>query len=266
MIERAGERKIVLAAFERALPARFAGDRGQALHEARGHRRRARDLGGAGEDDFRRAERLREVVRGQSDAPLRRIEPEIAPHRPRQPRIAARFGRPAAFVEAAEHKAVGALQARFQRAVNVNAHIACFRAAHDATADAGMEDFCIIAAGDGEAGRGRACDQVVERARKRRAVVASEGGDVAFIVLAQRGDDVTMTLRQRGERMIAGFERFQRRQRGGEPVDQRTGGIKLVFSNQPARVAAMHGVAVGAEGLQRVGQAIRSGSRPRPAQ
>ena len=41
-------------------------------------RRRAGDLGGAREDDFRRAERLREVVRGETDAALRRIEAEIA--------------------------------------------------------------------------------------------------------------------------------------------------------------------------------------------
>ena len=53
-----------------------------------------------------RAQRLREVVRGQADAAFGRIEAEIAAHRAAQPGIAARLGRPAAFVEAAEHDAV----------------------------------------------------------------------------------------------------------------------------------------------------------------
>ncbi len=98
-----------------------------------------------GEDDFRRAERLREVVRGQADAALGRIEAEIAAHRPAEPGIAARLRRPGAFVEAAEHDAVDRLQARFQRAEDAHAHVARFRAAHHAVADGGVEQFGIVA-------------------------------------------------------------------------------------------------------------------------
>ena len=68
-----------------------------------------------GQHDFRRAERLGEVVRGKADAALRRIEAEVAAHRPGEPGIAARLRRPGRFVEAAEHDAVdrsaGALRA-----------------------------------------------------------------------------------------------------------------------------------------------------------
>ena len=72
----------------------------------------------------RRAEHLREVVRRQADAPLRQIEAEIAPHRAAEPGIAARLRRPGAFDEPAEHDAVDALQARFQRAEDAHAHVA----------------------------------------------------------------------------------------------------------------------------------------------
>ena len=105
MIERARKSEIALAARERRLPS-AARHRGKPLHEARGHRRRAGDLGGAREDHLACAESLGEVVRGKTDAPLRQVEPEVLPHRAAEPRIAARLGRPRAFVEPAEHDAV----------------------------------------------------------------------------------------------------------------------------------------------------------------
>ena len=45
------------------------------MQEARGDRGRAAGLGGVAEDDVFGAEQLREVMRGQADAPLRQIEP-----------------------------------------------------------------------------------------------------------------------------------------------------------------------------------------------
>ena len=104
------------AARQRLFPALLARDRGQPLHEARGDRRRAAVLGGARQDDLGRAERLREVVRREADAPLRQIEAEFEPHRPAEPRIAAGLGRPGAFVQPAQHDAIDALQPRFQQA------------------------------------------------------------------------------------------------------------------------------------------------------
>ena len=113
MIERASEVEINIAAPEHVAPA-LTRERGDALHETRGHGRRAGDLGGAGEDHFRRAQCLREIMRGQADAALGRIETEIAAHRPRQPGIAARFRRPGRFVKAAEHDAIKTQQTCFQ--------------------------------------------------------------------------------------------------------------------------------------------------------
>ena len=106
MIERAGVIEIDVAARQHFLPARLAGERGDALHEARGDRRRACDLGGARENDLFGAQALREVVRGKTNAPLRRIEAQLGAHRAAEPWIAARFGRPGAFVESAKHDAI----------------------------------------------------------------------------------------------------------------------------------------------------------------
>ena len=125
MIERAGEFEINMAAPERAVPA-FSGERGDALHEARGHGRAAGDLGGAAQDDFRGAQALRKIVRGKADAALGRIEAEIAAHRAAEPGIVARLGRPGALVEAAQHHAVDGLQARFQRPKDTHAHVVRF--------------------------------------------------------------------------------------------------------------------------------------------
>ena len=76
-----------------------------------------------------RAEKLREIVRGQTDAPLRQIKPEIKPHRPAEPGIGSAFRRPSAFDQAAEHDAVAVGEARFDGAENAHA-----RAGHAAAA------------------------------------------------------------------------------------------------------------------------------------
>ncbi len=162
-------------------------------------------LAARAEDHFRGAERLREVVRGKADAALGRIEAEVAAHRPAQPGIAARLGRPGALVEAAEHDAIDALQARFQRAEDAHAHVRRFRPPHHAVADAGVEQLGIVAFGDRKAGGGRALGELFEGAGERDAVMAGEGGDLAGGILAERGDDVAVARGQRRQRMRAGF-------------------------------------------------------------
>ena len=67
--------QIIVAACQRRFPALFACHRLQTLREARRDRRRAGKLGGPGEDHFPGAERLREVVGGQADAPFGRSRP-----------------------------------------------------------------------------------------------------------------------------------------------------------------------------------------------
>jgi len=93
---------------------RGRGDRRQPLHETRGHRRRAGELGGPAQDYLGRAETLREIVRRQADTPLRQVETELAAHRTRQPGIAAHLRWPDALDQAAQHQAVDRLQARFE--------------------------------------------------------------------------------------------------------------------------------------------------------
>ena len=92
------------------------------LHEARGHGRRAGELGRIAQHHLVGAERLREVVGGERDAPLRQIEAERVAHGPVEPRIGARLRRPGALDEPAEHHAVDGLQPRLERAVDAHAH------------------------------------------------------------------------------------------------------------------------------------------------
>ena len=131
-IERARPGEIVIAAVARTLPALFAGHRGEPLHEARGHGRRAGQLGRIGEDHLVGAERLREIVGGERDAPLRQIEAERVAHGPAEPGIGARLRRPDALDQPAEHDAVDALQPRFERAVDAHAHARQLRPPHHA--------------------------------------------------------------------------------------------------------------------------------------
>src|SRR3546814_3720402 len=62
------------------------------------------------------AHRLGEIMGGEADAPFRRRQAEIAPHRPAEPGIDGRVRRPAPFVEAAEDQEVGMLQPCLKRA------------------------------------------------------------------------------------------------------------------------------------------------------
>jgi hypothetical protein len=71
------------------------------------------------EDDVLCAEQLREVVRGEADAPLRQIQTELMPHRPVQPWVDPRRRRPYAFDQPAKNNAVGLRQPRFQLAIDV---------------------------------------------------------------------------------------------------------------------------------------------------
>ncbi len=76
-VECARPRQIRFAAIEGRLPPFLAGDSGEPLDEARRHCRRAGKLGGVAENDLFRTGKLGKIVRGQTDAPLRQIKPEI---------------------------------------------------------------------------------------------------------------------------------------------------------------------------------------------
>ncbi len=143
------------------------------------------------------AERLREVVSRQADAPFRQIEAELPAHRPAEPRISARFRRPYAFRQAAEHHAIHVLQARFQRAENLHARLAR-RIAHGLTGKHGMKQLGIVAARNGQRAM---IGDIVEKC----------GED--FLFTGEVVDGLAVQLRDRGERMRTGRQRLQRRQR-----------------------------------------------------
>ena len=67
VVELARQLRILRAAFERGLPARLAGDRGEPLHEPRRHGRRAAELGRARQDHL-----ARRRAPGRSRAPTAR--------------------------------------------------------------------------------------------------------------------------------------------------------------------------------------------------
>ena len=99
--------------------------------------------------------RLREVMRGEGDAPLRQIEAKRVAHGPAQPGIRVRLWRPDALDQTAEHDAVGALQAPFQRTVDAHARARELGPAHDAPADCSPEQLDVVGRKDGEIGLGR---------------------------------------------------------------------------------------------------------------
>ena len=91
---------------------------------ARRHGRRAAFALGAGQQHALGGERRGEVVRRQADAPLGLRQAERCAHRPVDPRTGLDRRRPAAFVQAAQHQEVGALQSRFERPPDGEARMA----------------------------------------------------------------------------------------------------------------------------------------------
>ena len=152
----------------------LAGNRGEALDEARRHGRRAGDLGGVRQDHVARAEQLRKVVRRKADAALRQIKAEVEPHRAAEPGIGPAFRRPGSFDQAAEHDAVAFGEPRFERSEDAHAHAGLGGATHDAAGESRGKQFEIVGRFNGQAGRGVARRQFVERVGEFRAVAAGE--------------------------------------------------------------------------------------------
>ena len=129
-----------------------------------------------------------------------------------------------------------------------------------------MEQFGIVASGHGEAGGGRACRQFLEGAHQRCAVIAGESRDLAFAIPAEPGNNGAMAFGEFGKRMRARLQPFQRRQRRAEPRDQFGGDVEFIVIDQPARIAAVKLVAIGAEGGERTAKSVAAGLRPRATQ
>ena len=142
-VELARPGEVIVAAFARVFPA-LAGDRGEALDEARRHGRRAGDLGGVGEDHVAGAEQLGKIVGGKADAALRQIEAELEPHRAAEPGVGLALRRPGSFDQAAEHDAIAVGEPRLERPEDAHAHAGLGGATHDAAGKGGGKQFEIV--------------------------------------------------------------------------------------------------------------------------
>ena len=165
--------KIVLAALDGPFPA-VSSDGGESLDEARWHCRRACDLGGMAQDNFARAEKLCEIVGGESDATLRQIEPERKPHRPAQPSVVVAFRRPRSFDETTEHDAIVLGQARFERTEDLDAQSRLRLTADHAASKRCRKQFDVIGCVDGKTGSGLAGCEFIEHLGKLLAVAAGQ--------------------------------------------------------------------------------------------
>ena len=264
-IARPGE--IFLAARERGLPVRLAGDRREPLHEARRDRRRAAELGGAGEDHLGRAEQLREVVRRQPDAPLGQIEPEVEPHRTatatdRCASPAARRLRPARRARRGR---------RLQAALRAGRECARARPAVRRGGRRGRRSRSRTGRRSRRrerADRPRCSAMLVERVGERRAVLAGECGFDAGVVARQRAQRLGDAAPRCARSDCAAPDRFQRRQRSAERCDQCLRGIELGVCR--ACCADRSGAASSCVAARNVASACArpaaAGLRPRPAQ
>ena len=217
--------------------------------------------------------KLREIVRGQPDASLGQVEAEAVPHRPAQPGVRTRIGRPDAFAQAAEHDPVGIGEPGFERAIDVHPRLRCAGAANNAPGKCGDKDFEVVADADGHIGVGPLRFDVVESCGERGAVVAIEHGGLAGAVGAKALDHRAVGGRKFRQRMRQGeVNRFQRLKRRGQFADQLGGSVEHCRAEVCARIGAMDcGRLVGpkvlefaAQMVERMRQPLAAGPRPRP--
>ena len=187
----------------------------------------------------RRAERLREIVRGKRDAALRQVEAESIAHGAAEPGIRTRVGRPHSLYQASEHDAVGALQPRFQGTEDAYLHAAGLRPAHHPLPDRQLEQLGIVRGKDFEVGvRSYRCN-IEKGFIQLDAVMVAQCRGLAGFRPAQGRDDGLMPLRKLAERHRRGRQRFERRQRGAEIRQQLVGTIEIRVGQVGARVRPM---------------------------
>ena len=162
MIERPRPGEIGPALLACLLPPVFAGDRGQPLDEARYHRWSTGELGRIGEDDLVSAERLREIVCRQRNAPLRQVEAERMAHGTAEPRVRLRLRGPDALDQPAKDDAIDVLQPCFERPIDANAHVRDLRAPCHAIGNRDPEELGIVCLRDDKAGISVRTRDVVE--------------------------------------------------------------------------------------------------------
>ena len=133
------------------------------------------------------------------------------PHRPVEPGIGARLRRPDAFDQPAQHQAVDGLQARFEQAEDAHP-----RVRPPAGAPAGPRSRRETARNNRRA-----------RSQAAPALAISSNASSRIVVRdLEAVEHLRVTFRDLGERQRLGRQRFQRRQRAPELVDQRLRGSR----------------------------------------
>ncbi len=185
-------------------------------------------------------------------------------HRPVEPGIAARIGRPDALDEAADDDAVDGRQARFERTVDAHAALRRAGPAHHAVADDDAEQLHIVGRLDHE--RLRLLGDVGEGGVERHAVGAGERGGHVVGVEARADDRFAMACGERGEILLAGRRHaLERRQRRGDALEQQARAMERRVRERGTRLRAMdRGQLAGAELRQlRAGRSQAPASAPR---
>ncbi len=105
------------------------------------------------------------------------------------------------FDQSAEDDAIGLRQPRFQRTIDPQLRIRDLRPPHHAVAERGLKHLRIIAERDHQTARRALAEQIVERRRQHRSLMALEGERRAIFVARQFDQYVAMLLGERGKIM-----------------------------------------------------------------
>jgi len=103
------------------------------------------------------------------------------------------------FFEPADDDAVGLHQARFQRAVNLQASAWPVPPPHRAIAERGLEHVCVVGQRDHQSAGGAAAQEIVEGAREREAFALLERQRDALLVARQLDHDLAVAMCELGE-------------------------------------------------------------------
>ena len=236
-VELARPGEIIVATVARVFPA-LAGDRGEALDEARRHGRRAGDLGGVSQDHVAGAEQLREIVGGKADAAFRQIEAELEPHRAAEPGIGPALRRPGAFDQAAEHNAVAIGKARFERSEDAHSRPVLQWPPHYAVTECGRKQFEIVGRLDEQARCSLARRQFVKRVGEFCAVRPGEC-DFVCALPRQLGQHGAMAGGKIAERLRPAVKTFERLKRVAESRHEIGGGGEFGIGQCAARIGWM---------------------------
>jgi hypothetical protein len=95
--------------------------------------------------------------------------------------------------------------------------------------------------------------------------MVAEYGDFLAIVLAERCDHLAMAVGKLRQRIIAGLDCFQRRQRGSKSANESCGSFEVWLAEASTRITRMQAIAGFAEGRERRAKPGAAGPRTRPA-